>query len=100
MGAARGPAAPGEAQLAVAPAGNAVLAFAEERGGRPRVWLSSRSRRSLAEGGVGDVAGMHVGQLADLSVVEGPAPRTAPRRAGPDTTSSSTAAATRSRPLP
>src|SRR3954451_21716839 len=33
---------PGEAELAVAPGGNAVVAFAEERGGSTRVWLSTR----------------------------------------------------------
>lgn len=31
-----------EAELAVSPNGNAVIAFVEERGGRTRVWLSTR----------------------------------------------------------
>lgn len=33
---------PREAELAVSPAGHAVLAFAEDLGGRTRVWLSTR----------------------------------------------------------
>jgi hypothetical protein len=33
---------PGEAELAVAPNGNAVIAWVEERGGSTRVWLSVR----------------------------------------------------------
>jgi hypothetical protein len=33
---------PGEAELAVSPAGNAVIAFAEVRGGQTRVYLSTR----------------------------------------------------------
>src|SRR4051812_40273977 len=37
---------PGEAKLAVAPGGNAVVAFAEERRGSTRVWLSTRRASS------------------------------------------------------
>ncbi len=37
---------PGEAELAVAPNGNAVIAFAEDRGGVTRVWLSVRRASS------------------------------------------------------
>jgi hypothetical protein len=33
---------PGEAELAVSPNGNAVIAFVEERGGSTRLWLSTR----------------------------------------------------------
>jgi hypothetical protein len=37
---------PGEAELAVSPNGNAVIAFAEERGGATRVFLSTRRASS------------------------------------------------------
>ncbi|WP_205698753.1 hypothetical protein [Conexibacter sp. SYSU D00693] len=33
---------PGEAELAVSPNGHAIIAFAEERGGSTRLWLSTR----------------------------------------------------------
>jgi hypothetical protein len=40
------PLRPNEARLAVAPNGNAVIAFAEDRGGRTRLWLSLRRSSS------------------------------------------------------